>query len=208
MTAQPQTLREPENPPEVSDAVADRIVPAALRVLGSYGLTKLTLDDVAKEAGCSRATLYRYFPGKAALLLAVVDGEAARLRSGLDEALAGVASLGEALEAAAGYGARSFAGHDALQFLLAHEPGAVLPHLCFQSGSRLLEVLSAAVAPHLCRFLPPLEARRTGEWLARIVLSYGCTPPSGAPSAGGEGAVISLVRDFVLPALDAEDPDA
>ncbi len=209
MITHPQTLRAAgSRPTDVSDAITGRIVQAALRVLASYGLAKLTVDDVAREAGCSRATLYRYFPGKAALLGAVVEGEAARLRAGLDDALAGVTSLAEALEAAAAYGARSFAGHEALQFLLAHEPGAVLPQLCFQAGSQLLEVLSAAVAPHLCRFLPPLEARRTGEWLARIVLSYGCTPPSGAAGAGGEEAVVSLVRDFVLPALDAEEPYA
>ena len=42
----------------------------------------------------------------------------------------------------------------------------------------------------------PLEARRTGEWLVRIVLSYGLAPPPGPR----EAAVLQVVRDFVIPA--------
>ena len=40
-----------------------RIVDATLRCVGRWGLAKTTLDDVAREAGCSRATVYRLFPG-------------------------------------------------------------------------------------------------------------------------------------------------
>jgi AcrR family transcriptional regulator len=178
-----------------------RLADAALRLVARYGLAKLTLDDVAREAGCSRATLYRYYPGKQALLAAVVATETARLRAGLDEAMGEVTTLEEALRAAAGFGAREFAGHAALQFLLAYEPGSVLPHLCFAGADRLLALMSEAVAPHLGRFLPTLAARRVGEWLARIVLSYGCTPVTDPPSVGGEAAVLQVVSDFVAPAV-------
>ncbi|MGH8994280.1 MAG: TetR/AcrR family transcriptional regulator [Acidimicrobiia bacterium] len=188
-------------------ALDRRIVDATLTLIARYGLAKLTVDDVARGAGCSRATLYRYYPGKQAVLAAVVAAETARLTAGLDEALAGVATLEEALSAAAGFGSREFAGHRALQFLLAHEPGSVLPHLCFAGADRLLVMVSEAVAPHLGRFLPTLAARRAGEWLARIILSYGCTPPSD-PGAG-EAAVLDIVSDFVAPAVRAsEEPHA
>ena len=85
--------------------------------------------------------------------------------------------LAEALAAVAGFGARAFEGHEALQHLLATEPGTVLPHLCFAGADNLLAVAADRIGPHLCRFMGPLEARRTGEWLARIVLSYGLAPP-------------------------------
>ncbi len=186
----------------VEPGLERRITDAALRTVARYGLAKVTVDDVAREAGCSRATLYRYYPGKQAVLDAVVAAETARLRAGLDDALADVRTLDEALAAAAGFGAREFAGHAALQFLLAHEPGSVLPHLCFAGGDRLLAVLSEAVTPHLGRFLPTLQARRVGEWLARIVLSYGCTPSAHLPvGIGGEAAVLRVVNDFVAPAV-------
>ena len=49
-----------------------RLLEATLVCLARHGIAKTTLDDVAREAGVSRATLYRYFPGKQALLSAAV----------------------------------------------------------------------------------------------------------------------------------------
>lgn len=49
-----------------------RILAAAVDVVGTHGLPALSMDDVADRAGVSRATLYRLFPGKPALLLALV----------------------------------------------------------------------------------------------------------------------------------------
>lgn len=177
----------------------DIIVAAALTVMARFGLAKLTLEDVAKEAGCSRATLYRRFPGKPAILGAVVAAETARLRAGLHAALVGVGTLEEALVAVADFGEREWHGHAALQFLLAHEPGVVLPSLTFSGADRLLAVVSDAVAPHLARFLPTGRARRVGEWLARIVLSYGATPAQSVP-----GAAVAATQRFVVPALCRE----
>ncbi|HEV7862964.1 MAG TPA: TetR/AcrR family transcriptional regulator [Acidimicrobiia bacterium] len=176
--------------------VTAKVVEGALRAIARFGLTKLTVDDVAREAGISRATLYRHFPGRGAVLAAVVQAETDRLQQGLDAALADVTTLAEALAAVGGYGARAFVGHEALQHLLATEPGTVLPHLCFAGADGLLGVAAGRIAPHLCRFMGPLEARRTGEWLARIILSYGLAPPPG-PTAT---AVLSVVREFVVPA--------
>jgi TetR/AcrR family transcriptional regulator, repressor for uid operon len=181
-----------------SPEVTARVVDGALRAIARFGLTKLTVDDVAREAGISRATLYRYFPGRGAVLAAVVQSETERLQRGLDDALGDVTSLPEALAAVAGFGARAFVGHEALQHLLATEPGTVLPQLCFTGADTLLCVAADRVAPHLCRFMGPLEARRTGELLARIVLSYALAPPPGPT----EAAVLSVVREFVIPAAE------
>jgi AcrR family transcriptional regulator len=45
----------------------ERILEAALKLVGAQGLTALSMDDLATQAEVSRATLYRLFPGKAAL---------------------------------------------------------------------------------------------------------------------------------------------
>lgn len=176
--------------------VRERIVAAALRCLARFGLGKLTLDDVAREAGCSRATLYRYFPNKAVLLSTVVTSETVRLRRGLDEAVAGAATLEEVVTAATAYGARELSGHQALQSLLVVEPEAILPHVCFAGADRLLATLADALAPHLGRFLAPSDAVRVGEWIGRVFLSYGFEAP-----CAGEADIVALVRDFVLPGL-------
>lgn len=49
-----------------------RILRAALEMLGETGLAALSMDGLADSAGVSRATLYRLYPGKAALFTALV----------------------------------------------------------------------------------------------------------------------------------------
>jgi AcrR family transcriptional regulator len=50
----------------------ERILDAALTLVGAHGLTALSMDDLATQADVSRATLYRLFPGKAALFTSLV----------------------------------------------------------------------------------------------------------------------------------------
>jgi AcrR family transcriptional regulator len=48
------------------DSVLDareRVVRAAERCFAQYGVTKTTVEDVARLAGTSRASIYRHFPG-------------------------------------------------------------------------------------------------------------------------------------------------
>src|SRR5271169_1891586 len=71
---------------EGADAAPQRVrlADAALRCIARQGIAKTTLDDVAREAGCSRATVYRVFPGgKDGLMSAVADTEVARFFSAL-----------------------------------------------------------------------------------------------------------------------------
>jgi AcrR family transcriptional regulator len=46
----------------------ERILAAAVEMVGAQGLSALSMDELADRAEISRATLYRVFPGKAALL--------------------------------------------------------------------------------------------------------------------------------------------
>jgi AcrR family transcriptional regulator len=50
----------------------ERILQAALTLVGAHGLSALSMDDLATQAEVSRATLYRLFPGKAALFTDLV----------------------------------------------------------------------------------------------------------------------------------------
>jgi len=51
----------------------DRILGAAVDMVGEQGLRLLSMDDLADRAEVSRATLYRLFPGKGALLAALIE---------------------------------------------------------------------------------------------------------------------------------------
>jgi AcrR family transcriptional regulator len=50
----------------------DPVLDAAERVFEQYGARRANVDDIAREAGVSRSTLYRRYPNKEALLAAVV----------------------------------------------------------------------------------------------------------------------------------------
>ncbi|MFD1546753.1 TetR/AcrR family transcriptional regulator [Nonomuraea guangzhouensis] len=50
----------------------DRIIDAAEQAIHEYGLAGATTKRIASQAGCSEALLYKHFPGKEALLLAVL----------------------------------------------------------------------------------------------------------------------------------------
>ena len=51
----------------------ERILGAAVEMVGAQGLTALSMDELADRAAVSRATLYRIFPGKGALLTALIE---------------------------------------------------------------------------------------------------------------------------------------
>jgi AcrR family transcriptional regulator len=174
------------------------LVDAALICIARVGLGKTTLDDVAREAGCARATVYRYFPSKAQLLKAVVAREAGRLEHEVLTAAASADSLGEAATAAITTAARLVQHHQALAFVAAYEPEMLLPHLAFEREDFVLRSAATIVAPAFARFLEPERAERLGEWIARITLSYLCCPSDDFDLSNTEH-VRGLVEDFVLP---------
>ena len=51
---------------------SQRVLEAALKLVGAHGLRALSMDDLATEADVSRATVYRLFPGKAALFTSLI----------------------------------------------------------------------------------------------------------------------------------------
>jgi AcrR family transcriptional regulator len=185
----------------------ERICDAALACVARWGIAKTTIEDVAREAGCGRATIYRTFQGgKGALLRAVVAREAAALRATIDAAAAEARDdLEDVVVAGVVAAARWLSGHEALRFLLAHEPDAVLPHIAFHRMGALFDLVAGFADPHLARFLPdPDQRARAAEWLARVVLTYAFNP-AGFDVTEPE-PTRRLVRTYVLPGLLAELP--
>lgn len=153
-----------------------RIRDAALVCVGRFGLAKTTVDDIAREAGCSRATLYRYYDGKPAILRAAVAAELDRVTTALVDSARAEVAFADAVVTVVVLGARELRGHDALQFLLAHEPEAVLGHLAFVPGDRMLLVVGDAIAPAFDRWLSPDACTRAGDWIARLLRAYALSP--------------------------------
>ncbi len=185
-----------------------RIVDGALLCLSRQGIAKTTVDEIARTAGLSRATVYRAFPrGKEGILAAVVETEVARLFSALAVAMGEATDLEDLLVGGMVESARRLRGHAALAYLLEHEPGAVLPYLTFGQLDRLLLVAGDLAAPFFARWLEPEQASRAAEWAVRIVMAY-CTNPAPETDLGVPAQTRALVRRFVLPGILALRVDA
>jgi AcrR family transcriptional regulator len=182
--------------------VHDRIIAATLVSLARYGVAKTTLEDVAKEAGCARATVYRYFGGKQQLISTVILHESQRVLDAIDASARPGLTLDDALVAMATTAAHELLEHDALQFVLAHEPELILPFVTFDGSDRFLAAAGAALAPTLQRFLPASDANRAAQWCARVFLAHLGADNSPVDMTDAHD-VRALVHDFVAPALRA-----
>ncbi|TML88167.1 MAG: TetR family transcriptional regulator [Actinobacteria bacterium] len=94
-------------PPSLRERVAAAILEAAADALATHG-EQASIADVAAAAGVARATVYRYFPNRQALLdalagLAVRDAEA-RLREARLDDVAAPEALERAVRALVGVG--------------------------------------------------------------------------------------------------------
>lgn len=57
----------------VREDIRDLILDAADRLLSRYGYQKMTMDDLAREVGVAKGTIYLHFAGKEEVTLSVVD---------------------------------------------------------------------------------------------------------------------------------------
>ncbi|MGA8832000.1 MAG: TetR/AcrR family transcriptional regulator [Desulfomonilaceae bacterium] len=67
----------------VENSSRQRIVATARRHFFAYGFRAVTMDDIARELGISKKTLYAHFPSKAALVEAVLLDKIRRVETDL-----------------------------------------------------------------------------------------------------------------------------
>ncbi|QYJ03094.1 TetR family transcriptional regulator [Nocardioides panacisoli] len=78
--AQPRPPAEPQSAEQKERH--RRILRAAGRLGAEHGLDRMQMNDVAREAGVAIATLYRYFPSKTDLFVAVLHAQIDHLHAG------------------------------------------------------------------------------------------------------------------------------
>jgi AcrR family transcriptional regulator len=187
------------------DGLRGRVLEAAAACVARWGMTKTTVDDIARQAKCSRATVYRHFPeGKDAILAAVGVYEEGRFFADLDHKLARVDTLEDLLVTALSEATAFLQDNAVLSYLLEHEPEQILPHLTFDRIGPVLYRSGALLAPHLERFLRPDRVAELGEWATRIVLSYWMQPADGLDLRQPERAR-HLVTRYLLPGIEDDD---
>lgn len=188
----------------------ERIRAAALTCIARSGLSRTTVDDVAREAGVSRATLYRVFPGgRDTLVDAVLGRELRRFFGDLAVELDRHDDAESLLVAGLGRALRFLADHEALHAVLDTEPGLVLSQVAFHRLGPILDAAAGFAAPYLRPHVAPTDpdpdrtALDVAELIVRVVLSH-ALQPSPRLDPRDPAAVTRFVRAHLLPALRAE----
>jgi TetR/AcrR family transcriptional regulator len=84
---------------ELPGGTRSLILEAAEHQFTRYGYSKVTMDEIAAEAGLKKASLYYYFPTKDELYHAVLDRQHADFQAHVEQLLSSSASLGERIPA-------------------------------------------------------------------------------------------------------------
>jgi AcrR family transcriptional regulator len=182
-------------------SLEERVAAATGRCLARGGLRRLSVDEVAAEAGVSRATVYRLFPGgKRALVEQAARVEAARFFFCFSSVLEEAGNLEEWLSIGLAAAATALADDAGVRALLVATVEADGPSDPFAGLAQLVRLLAEAAAPYAARYVGPAAAGRVAEWVVRAALSY-TTCPSPDYDLRRPGAANALVRDFLLPSL-------
>ena len=174
-------------------AAVDQIVDAAARLFAEKGVAAVGMAEVARAAGCSRATLYRYFDSRDAVRAAFVDREARRIGAEVIDAVATIVDPHEQLVAAvlAALGAVR-RDETLLTWFTAANAGTAV-------GAAHASSVIRALATSLLGDEDDDDQRARSDWLVRSIVSLLVTP--GASAADER----RIVATFVAPVVAVTD---
>jgi AcrR family transcriptional regulator len=172
----------------------ERILAAAFQAVERFGLSRFTMDDVARLTGVSRQSVYRYFDSKDALIVALVEREEEAFLAGVRDAHSRHEELEDATREAILFCLRTARAHPLLDRLLESEPDTLLPYLTTRGGGvigRARAVIEALASQR--EGVNPELVHRTADLVVRAIVSYTLTPSDDPP----EGVAGEIARILV-----------
>jgi AcrR family transcriptional regulator len=186
----------------VPDEPRERVLAATYACVARFGMGKTTVEDVVKESGVSRASIYRLFPGgKDQLLRETVGWEMNHFFGRLAEAVYDAPDFASLLEEGLVFAHRSIQEHEVLRKVLETEPERLLPLITVEQH-RVLDFITAFLLPYLereeraGRVRPGVDLEAATEYVARLVLSLIGSP--GRWDMDDPQQVHVLVREELL----------
>ncbi|MEV6070150.1 helix-turn-helix domain-containing protein [Nocardia sp. NPDC052001] len=174
-----------------ADLAAERILDAAADLFAERGVTAVGMGDIAKAAGCSRATLYRYFENRQAVRLAFVHRETRRISARVVDQVRGIEDPGERIIAAMLGAVHQVRAEPLL--IAWFRPGEAGAAGRISQDSEVIESIAANLFTPTGLTDP--ERSRLARWLTRIIVSL-----LSAPGRDDEDER-TMLEEFVVPII-------
>ena len=177
-----------------TEVAADRILDAAAELYTQRDQASIGMNEIARAAGCSRATLYRYFENREALRTAYVHRETHRLGRAIMREIEGIDDPRERLIASITAALRMVRGSPTLASWFAISRPPIGGEVAGQS-----EVITALAAAFLSSLGAddPATLERRARWVVRVLTSLLMYP--GRDDADER----AMIEEFVVPVVTA-----
>jgi len=189
---------------ERQELAVDRILEAAREVFAGDGIRGARMGKIAEAAGCSRATLYRYFPNKEALLHAYMVRVAKDFGEVLDSKLRGLRSLGDRMVEAVAVSVELIREREDVAPFFSEE-GLGLTAQLTSNAATMREQLARQIENESCseriegQLRSEVSADEAAEWLTRTIFSFSVLPPEARSGAG----LRKYLQKMLIPSLIA-----
>ena len=174
---------------------SDRILDAAGGLFAEEGVARVGMGEIARAAGCSRATLYRYFDNREALLTSYVHREARKVGAELATLIDGIDDPRERLLSGVTHALRLVRDSPALAAWFAATSVGVQA----ADSSDVVRAMTAAFLVSLDRGKTTAPAGggtdRQARWLVRVLTSLLVSPGRDADDER------AMLEEFVVPVL-------
>jgi AcrR family transcriptional regulator len=181
-----------------TEVAADRILDAAGELFAKQEAATVGMHEIASAAGCSRATLYRYFENREALYTAYVHRESYRLYREMIEQINSVTDPRERLIEGMLASLRNVRESPALASWFATTQRPIGAEMAEQS--EVIKALTEAFVVSLGPDDPELVSHRA-RWLVRVMTSLFLFP--GHDDADERAMLEEFVVPIVLPSRQA-----
>ena len=188
-----------------ADEARQQILSAAERVFMRYGVPKTTMDDIGKEAGVSRPTVYRYFGDRDALLGALIERRSRMLFARAREFIISHETFADQLVEGLVYLVDHGRKDPIVRILVSPEhmelttPIVGSSHLAADLTAEMWgPIFQQAIARGEVR--PDLDMAAVAEWIALVQFILVGRLDFASPDDPGHR---TMLREFVLPAFSA-----
>lgn len=196
------TLRWGDEAPNDPELARDRLLDAAESCFSRFGIGKTTVADIAKEAHVSRATVYRYFAGRDAVVSGVILRETDRYLRRIRPKVESQPDLGAAILEFVEVTVRAARRDETVGLLFNSDEALNSGGIIEGTSVALFEMVDAffesVFSARGDELLPGIRREDASEWILRTVLSL--LTVSG-PKRRSRASLHAYLRRFLLPVL-------